>query len=186
MNGEILEETGGYRVRLVQDPYPDMPYDDGQSPLLRTNLSRYSRNATHIQEGSMRPTSRDHLVESAATRWGPESREFALYLRLFFGVTQIEHYRSDDYVYTTYDSSAWREATGAPAGSADLSEWKSWVEGEVYYYVVEKSVPWVRADNEDGTMKTWEDVDSCGGYYGYAWAKEEAISALHSYTEQGE
>lgn len=41
---------------------------------------------------------------------------------------------------------------------------RAWIEGQVYGWVLEKETVWT---NEDGrTRTTWEDEDSCWGYYG--------------------
>lgn len=48
---EILAETGDFRVQLVLDEWPDEPYDDGASPLLRLNY-RQGWYAKHIMVGS--------------------------------------------------------------------------------------------------------------------------------------
>jgi hypothetical protein len=170
---EILEtsEDDRYRVRLVLDEYPDEPHDDSQSPLLRIDHHR----AEHIQVGG-RPTDSDDTIEGVISYWHTCPADsnwnlFKRYLRAFHGVTKIETWHSGSYWYVTYDSAAWRKWCGAPEGGADMSEYRAWCEGDVWYWVAEKLVIWkpvnVPADDDDDvTMSTWETVDSCGGYYG--------------------
>lgn len=164
---EILEtsEDGRFRVRLVLDDYPDEPYDDGASPLLRIDGHR----AEHVMTGS-RPTDVDDYAENAVHHWGTcpadgNWRLFEKYLRAYFGVTKIETWHSGSYWYVTYDPAAWREWAGAPEGSADMSEYRAWCEGDVWGYVVEKNVTWTTEDDFPD-MATWENVDSCWGFYG--------------------
>jgi hypothetical protein len=188
---EVLEtsEDGRYRVRLVPDEYPDEPYDDFASPLLRIEPRGGGHRAGHIQVGG-RPANADDTIEGAVQYWGtcPSDSGWKLlerYLRAFHGVTQIETWYSGSYWYVTYDSAAWREWCGAPAGSASMAEYRAWCEGDCWYWITEKLVTW-RAVNpvtddpdyaEYPDRDSWETVDSCGGYYGTEWAEEAAREA---------
>lgn len=187
---EIIEtsDDGRYRVKLVQDYDAEEPYDDGQSPILRYD-SRYSRDTAHVG-GSARPTDDDERIEYAAKRWGIDSHEFELYLKAFYGVTQIITWSSRDYTYVTYDSARWREYVGlteeylAEHGrkyTVSLDEYRAWCEGDVYGYVVEKNVTWTADDNRN-EMSTWEHEDSCFGFYGYDWAVQAAKEAFSYYV----
>ena len=199
---ETLEERDGYRVRLEVDEYPETPYDDSQSPLLRIDGGYYGvRSVEHIQVGSTRPTDDDAAIENAVSHWHTTPSDsdwhlFERYLRAFFGVTEIETYYSGDYWYVTYNSRAWRKAIGWETDEQDaealakgfakpnMEEYKNWINGEVYFYVVEKDVEWRKVDptTDDpdylDTMHTWETVDSCGGYYGDEYAREAAMEAF--------
>lgn len=198
-NEEILEtsEDGNYRVRLVLDEYADEPFDDRQSPLMRIDGER----AEHIQIGS-RPTDDDDRIEEAVNRWGsPSNDDWPLvekYLHAYYGVTKIETWYSGSYWYVTYDSAAWQKFIGVgdpqfpdfASPGPNMDEYKAWCEGEVYDYVVEKRVTTTTIVRElDGTEiretvdNDWEDVDSCGGYYGYDYAEETAQEALAAASE---
>lgn len=176
----VLEEEGRYRIRLVPDEDAQEPYDDGQSPLLR--MDARSGNAEHIQAGS-RPANDDERIEEAADRWGtpgdPGWELFERYLKAFYGVTQVEYWYSGSYWYVTYDSAAWREYTGAPPGSADLSEYRAWCEGDCWGWVIEQNTTWVSADDFPD-HDSWEDVDSCWGYYG-DYARVAALEEWESF-----
>lgn len=178
---EILEtsEDGRFRVKLVRDEYPDEPYDDGQSPLLRLdNTGMHGVRAEHIM-ATGRPLDDDEYVESAIARWGsPSNPDWALvetYLRAFHGATKIETWYSGDYWYVTYDPARWREHVGAPEGSVNMSEYRAWCEGDVWGWVVEKNVTWTAVDDDQDDMSTWEHVDSCWGYYGSDGANGEYL-----------
>lgn len=167
---EILETRGRFCVKLVTDDYPDKPYDDGQSPLMQIEDRYDSTRAEHIMTGNYRPTDADAYVEAAVHRWGgPNSSDWPLvekYLRAFHGVTAIETWHSGYYWYVTYDPAAWRAHVGAPEGSINMSEYKAYVEGDVWGWVVEKQVTWHTEDPGYEDHDDWEHVDSCFGYYG--------------------
>lgn len=173
---EILDtsEDGRFRVKLVADEYPDEPYDYGQSPLMRLDYGHYGWPAEHVMTGG-RPTEADAYVEAAAARWGPDFDLLEKYLRAYHGATKVETWHSGSYWYVTYDSAAWREWAGAPEGSADMSEYRAWCEGDVWGWVVEKNVTWHADDPDYGDMATWEHVDSCWGYYGSDGANGEYL-----------
>ncbi|NEA50429.1 hypothetical protein [Streptomyces sp. SID10815] len=65
---------------------------------------------------------------------------------------------------------------------AERAEYQAWAEGDVYGYVVEQAVDWVRADDPQETRSDWEEVDSCWGHYGFEWAVAAAREALDRHT----
>jgi|ERR1700722_1058067 len=182
---EIVEERDGYRVILVTDDYPEEPYNEGQSPILRTDTRylSYASSVAHLDAG-WRGGEYEYKIEEAACKWGPPSSSdwymFERYMRAFHGVTKVETYYSGSYWYVTYDSSEWRAYTGAPAGSIGLEEYKAWIEGEVYGYQIQRLVSYRHMDNETSVpdYETWEEEDACYGFYGYGYATEAAKEAL--------
>jgi hypothetical protein len=182
-------DDGRFRVQLIADEYPDEPYDDGQSPLLRIGHGYNGARAEHVM-ATGRPLDNDSRIEEAAERWGgPDDddwRLFEKYLHAYYGVTKIETWHSGEYWYVTYDPAGWREHVGAPEGSISMAEYRAWCEGDVWMYAVERKVTWKPVDapaDDDVTMTTWETVDSCGGYYGRDYAEECALEAFKSETE---
>jgi hypothetical protein len=177
--GETLEtsEDGRYRVRLIQDDCPDEPYDDGASPLMRLDNGHYGWRAEHITGGTSRPTDADSYVEAAAERWGSDFGWLEKYLRAYHGVTMVKTWHSGSYWYITYDPAAWRAWCGAPEGSADMSEYRAYCEGDVWGYVVEKRVTWHTDDPDYEDEDRWEDVDSCWGFYGSHGANGEYLES---------
>lgn len=194
---DILEERTdlGLRVRIAGDPYPYPPDDEYMAPVLR--LSTGARPVhLHPLKGSLGPRD-DEAVENAARRWGTPSsgtwKYMEKFLRSYLGATRVDTYFSGSYWYVSYDSENWRQKTGrdlnaALVPEADLlAEWKAWAEGEVYQYIVEQRVPWKRIDGVlDAELGTWEEVEGCGGYYGYEWAKEAAMDAFTGECEYRE
>lgn len=187
---EILKtsDDGKYRVKLILDEYAAEPEYDGQSPLLRIDTGSYGdvRDVCHLMVIS-RPTDSDSRIEEAARRWGgPNSDQWDLfekYLRAYYGVREIKTWFSGSYWYVTYDPSDWRKWIGFDGEPSDrtelvnMDEYRAWCEGECYGYVVEKNVLWRKDEDPDETMESWEDVDSCWGFYG-DYAKEAAIEAF--------
>jgi hypothetical protein len=209
---EILKEEDALRVRLVSDEYPEEPYDDFRAPLLRIDVKRwYTKVAEHITVGS-RPTDDDDAIENAVRHWSTRPGDedwpkFEKYLRAYYGVTRIDTWYSGDYWYVSYDSDTWKRYIGyddviAPLGSfpADytlatdlIGEYKDYVNGEVYSYVVEHKVHVyqdrrIHAANGDFRAEsteydTWEQVDAIGGFYGYKNAVEAAEEAFDNEKE---
>lgn len=185
---EILatSDDGRYRVKLVADEDATEPYDDGQSPLLRIELSSWGTLAEHIM-ATGRPLDDDNRIEEAAQSWGPPSSsnwpKFEKYLRAYYGTREIETWYSGNYWYVTYDTARWREYIGfeedteTPHPLVNMTEYRAWCEGDCWGWVVERNVTWHRDDNPDATMQTWEHVDSCWGYYGRDGANGEYLKS---------
>jgi hypothetical protein len=85
------------------------------------------------------------------------------------------------------------ESTATPEAiiESEITEYRTWAEGEVYGYVIDKAVTWVPKeghgpeDDEDipAERETWEEVDSCWGFIGYDYAKQAAKEAFATYRE---
>lgn len=183
----ILKEQDGLRVRLAADENADEPYDDWQSPLLRLRYNGvHGWQAEHVVVGS-RPTGCDTRIEEAAARWGGELHLLGKYLRAYHGTKVVRQWSSDDYTYITYDTEQWREYIGFPVGSelpgsyeasVNLDEYRAWCEGDVYGYIIEREITWVGRENIPDIMTTWEEVESCWGFYGWEQAEESAAEAF--------
>lgn len=170
--GNVIEERDGFRVVLKYEQDAQEPDFAGQSPLLRIEPNPSGRYGVgHLGTMADRPRDTDESVEAAVRRWGsPASSDwdkFEKWLRAYLGVTQIETFYSGSYWYVTYDAANWREYTGAPAGSASLSDYQAWAEGEVYYWEIQKQVTWSSGTSQFPDREDWETVDALGEYYGY-------------------
>jgi hypothetical protein len=51
----------------------------------------------------------------------------------------------------------------------NLTEWKAWAEGDVWYFSVQRAIDWSTdaEGHEDDTMTTWETVEAIGGFFGW-------------------
>lgn len=129
---------------------------------------------------------------------------FARYLRVFLGTTVILPVWLYDHsglsVSTSrspFDAQGWdsgivgflfdtakqRERLGVTVENVDealrseLSEYNSYLTGEVYGYTVSKKVRWIKEGTEE-TREEWEVIDSCWGFVGdIKYVREEATSA---------
>lgn len=198
MRGEILEERGNYRVLLTPDDYADEPWDGTGPPVIRV----YRDGSPEFIDHSERPLENDGAIASALTWFGTPNhrdfeRKFVKYLKAYYGVTKVETWHSGEAWYITYDPADWRAFIGFPPGatlpdsypaSVNLNEWQAWANGEVYSYTVQKRVTWHTDDDDYDDETRWEDVPdgTVGGFYGYEYAKQEALDALaYEMREEG-
>lgn len=196
---EVLETRGTLRVRLVLDESAGEPYDDGGSPIVRWDLHTRHSGTWHAEQITVTTSYvLDASIVRAAERWGcnPHSL-FRRYLRIFHGTTcYVEYDRNDgsDFVYATFDTAHWRQAMGLTdehlaahpeirGQLANMDEYKAWCEGDVYGYVVEREVTWRKDGEPATTMTTWEEVESCWGYYGRGEGERAAREALADQVE---
>lgn len=183
---DVIEETESLRVRLVPDISPDEPYDDGGSPLIRIDYrSTWDTYRAEQVTGITSYRAHDALV-SAAARWHREPELFERYARIFHGVTKVETWHSGEAWYLACDPADWRELMGLTdeylvahpdVVTTDMTEWRAYCEGDVWGYVLEERAHWVR-EGTDEERNTWEQVDSCFGFYGYDYALESAREAM--------
>jgi hypothetical protein len=189
MNDNVLVQEGDLRVRLVRDDYPEMPYDDGGSPIVRVEKAR--GRVSQVEEITSYQVSDAALTILRDYADGDlDWDEMVALLRRDVGATRAEvishpaDYRSE---YVTFDPADWREKVGAPEGSVSLADWEAYLDGEVYGYVIEERVIWKRTDS-DGTViqerETWEHVDSCFGHYGARYAEEAAREAFADHVRE--
>lgn len=178
------------RIRIVYHPYPDEPYDDGGSPILRID---------HRKVEQVTNTTSYVLPDGLVSGFTEVLRSHDLttaerYLRIFWGVRNIDSEMTRDFTYLAFDPAHWREAMEltdeymAERKAADpsinfrlgnMDEYRAYLNGEVYGYVIEKRVTWQRQDDPTITRQEWEETDSCYGFYGESdYALEAAKEAL--------
>lgn len=186
----VLEERGDYRVLLKPEEYAEEPYFEGGPPILRIDR-RWSGDTAHVLYAG-RPTADDSRIEFAATQWIYDLHLLEKYLRTYYGTTVFKQYgpnQATDYVYIVYDTARWRESAGYPAGTelpedyakrVNMDELQAWLEGDVYYYQVQKRVHWTTSDPDYDDADRWEDIPdgTLGSFYGHEWAEESAREAL--------
>ena len=94
-------------------------------------------------------------------------------------------------VYTedlvVFDCPQWRQDMGIPL-DARLSkedvchDHEAWINNEVYGIVVEELVEWTSRKGDK--RLEWEKVESCFGFFGRDYAKQEAMQMLASYIKE--
>lgn len=189
---EVVETRGKLRVRLVLDEGPSEPYDDGGSPIIRIDRrsGRYTDRWEAEQVTATTSYVLDERIVSAARKFGP-GQTFERYLRIFHGTTCFVVYDSHEssYWYATFDTADWRQKLeltdewldlhpDTRGQLANMDEYKAWCEGDVYGWVVERETTWHKDGDPEQTMTTWEDVESCWGYYGREYGEQAAREAL--------
>lgn len=178
---DILETAGRYRVRLEvqQDAqnYNPRHNDDNLANVITLKGQRYidvDENGGPLEEGWKRIE--DTYVDAVPifTRWA----------RIFHGATVVEHRPYEgawSLWYVMPDKAAETTWTPEKIIEAEIREYQAWAEGDVWGYVIEKSLTWIPKDGEveDGDdlpdeLTTWEHVDSCWGFVGREYAEDAA------------
>lgn len=188
---EILETHGRYRVRLEieQDSYGYNPRTWDDTPLANVITPRGQQYIDIDEDGGPLQYGWDHF-----SQFENGSELFVRWAKIFHGATVIEDRPHDGawaFWYLMPDKAA--ETTWSPEKliNFEIQRYRDWAQGEVYSYVIERSVRWVpeegqEFDDDEPTpepMITWETADSCSGFIGYDEAKEAALEAFADYKE---
>lgn len=183
---EVIETflDGRFRVRLVADDCASDPRKCGENltHVITPTQSRYlpvDEDGGPLQHGwdyySTRPDS-----EKLFSRWA----------RIYHGAVVVEHRPvrgAWSLWYLTADDIAEHEiADPAEYIGAERDEYQAWADGEVFGYVIERAVQWGRRDGREGSMTTWEEVDSLWGLVGYEYAEQAANDAVPYLWRTGE
>lgn len=183
---EIIETAGNYRVRLEiqQDSGSFNPREDYDHVTYAVTVphSRYMDvvGAGPLADGWDRI--KDRYAEAQAVAI------FERWARTFHGATTLFHspHVGPNSVWYILPEQI-KEIGGTPeeALKAEIQEYQAWAEGEVYGYIIEKSVTWVRKDDPNGDeLTTWEEEESCWGLIGRKWAEEATQDAFAAYKNE--
>lgn len=136
-----------------------------------------------LQDGWNRVTGREDAVEV-----------FARWARIFHGAVVVEDRPNDGAWALWYMTPAQIAEIGNTPEEAiriEIDEYRSWAEGDVWGYVVEKYITWIaqEGDIEAGedipvSHSTWEEVESCWGLIGRDYAEEEARRSLRDCAKE--
>lgn len=169
-----LDERPGYRALLVADENPEQPEDDGAAPIVFLEYRHGWHAETVDLTFSSDVYSKSSEVERAAEFFGSKFDHFARYLKIFHGCSGVDQYDGRSATYFAYDPAEVRERWGLTdeylaehpdVVPCSMGEYKAYLDGECYGIVVEKLVRWQEVDG-DRTTETWDEVDSCWGFYG--------------------
>jgi hypothetical protein len=195
---EIIEAHGRYRVYLKMEPdsYDFNPRTWDDTPLANVITPTQQRYIDIDEDGGPLQYGWDYYSTRALDcirRTGAEDL-FVRWAKIFHGVTVIEDRPYDGawaFWYLMPDKAA--ETTWSPEKliNFEIKRYRDWAQGEVYAYVIERSVKWVPEEGQEfdddestpETMITWETADSCGGYIGYDEAEKAALEAFADYKE---
>jgi hypothetical protein len=176
MDEMIIETSGPYRVRVEVDAEQINPRTDWD----------------HITYAVTVPGSRYLDVAGPgplAEQWDrikdrPDAVElFQRWARAFHGAVTEVHTPNEGPVSVWYMMPEDQRDTPDPVAylRGDIAEYQAWAEGDVFSYVIEKAVDWGRRDGKEGSMTTWETVDSLGSFYGYEEVERVARDAFKPY-----
>lgn len=181
---EILETSkdGRHRVRLVRDEDPVNPRRDYEN-LCHVITVPGSLFIDVDEDGGPLQHGWDHFHDRYDT--GRDTNLFIRWARIYHGAVAVEHRPHDGPRSLWYLLPADIEKIGNTPQEAiegEIREYRAWAEGDVWGYVIERIVDWDRRDGE-GSMTTWEHVDSCWGFIGYEYAEQEAKEQFAAHLE---
>lgn len=194
--GDVLETRGRFRAVIHPDMDPQRPDGDFFGYVFcmwdRSIPGGHGRLTELL--GKAYPTpDEDFSLDYLWERW----RDMGMverYLRIFCDVVGFDYFDTQDArvinIVTRKDLQIWgwqEDPASWPYPDPthnNLTEWRAFYEGDVWTYTIEKNVTWTTDDEdiEDGERDGWEEVDSCGGFYGGKYAEESALEALDTYA----
>lgn len=196
----IMHESGLYRTTIDYDNYYEEPYNDGGNPIIEfsrrgASLTSYGSESAEfdgIKDGGAGTL--DYLIGRHGTAEAVEI--FTRYIRMFHGgevkVIETNGYYDPGYLaYTTLSMAMQYWGFSSPEAAKvhiepTTDEWEAWMNGEVYHIALERRVEVHQTLTFNGEEvgrsdhTEWQIVESCGGFYGYPVAYEEAESWIIS------
>jgi hypothetical protein len=183
----ILEKGDRFRLALLPEYDPDEPEDEGSMPLWRIDR----RGARRVEISNYEE---EIDLDGAVHRWhsmSPMSHEMiGRRLRAFHCATQVEWWSHQGIWYVAHDTEKWRAWSGASianvareAETSLMAAWKAYQEGDVWSYVIQRKVVWLRStpnidphvpDGLGSAMHTWQTVEALSALYGRDYAEEAA------------
>lgn len=195
---EVIRADGAYRLCLMPDYEPPVPYNDGAAPVFEIGRNQHGFHQTRqVTEITDYDASYVEFVNQVG-RWGVGNARVDSYLKEAYGATVVEWWNEGTYWYMSLDPAQWRDAMGVTvedvAGEFEqngslMPEWRAFKTGDAWAYVIQQQVHWARIAYDPVTlvepldvMHTWETVDSLFGLYGRAYAEAEAREAYKALT----
>ncbi len=186
---DVLETRGKFRAVIHPDMDPQPP--DGDYFGYVFYLDRWG--CQRMGKGYTTPDE-DFSLKYLWDRW-QDMGLIERYLRIFCDVVGFDYFDTQEgkfiNIVTRADLSLWGWNTEDPSrwpyedpAQHNLKEWRAYYEGDVWFYTIEKRVTWT-TDDEDvdpDTREDWEQLDSCGGYFGSDQITEGALEALGNYA----
>lgn len=196
---ELEHDGRKLRVRKTVDEYPSAPYNDGGSPVIRVETSRWG-GATATQDTDVTSYVVHERILRALELWADDHEKFERYVRAFHGVRDVVWFRSSvdrgSPEYVTLDPANWREEMGltdeylrdhaehftGPLSNAD--EYRAWLDGDVWLLTMEEEITYrevSQTTDEHESLEEitqWRELETVGGFYG-DYADEAALELLH-------
>lgn len=203
--------NGRFRVRIVREDPPSEPEHEGGCPIIQIDRDPFGATMTSYGKSTVYtdglPRGADEIIEHFANQINSLSfaslvsdeaiDTFERYLRIFHDGNLVRYGpdNSTDYTYVAYITrtlwEAWGNSPKSEVGKADMDEWISYLEGDVWGIIPEKLTTWAEL-GDDGkptgkTRETWEKTtpdDATWGYYGEDVVKQEAEELLAYWFSQ--
>ena len=186
---EVLEtsDDGARRVLLQQDTCAYEPENEYDAYVLDVDYWASLHHTELRGAPTGDPFAEDVRagVQAALVRWGNDWDRIERYLRMFHDALAVDFYVRRDGgrligVVTSQHVKLWgcsEEYARSMDAQSIMGDWIAYVEGDVYGYVVQERARWMREDSDE-VRDTWEDVESCWGFYGREYAEDSAREAL--------
>lgn len=185
------EETGDVRVHLYVDEDAGSLDDQGDFlPFVAQVESSWVHHYGFAAAGARWAEGFDAADISRAWAYYRDAEKFERWLRICHEVPAVESW-SDRYGNWWFAIATPKWVTEALGGieAHTVGELKvaaqfvqDWAEGNVYGYEVERKRTGQKVYDDGITIEfsEWDEVDSCWGYVGDEWAKENALEALRT------
>lgn len=172
------EDGMPFWVLVVNDDDPQQPENDGGCPVFEVGVSE----ATHTGYGAYYAKDhQDRLLECLSKFVYEHGRRkgidtFERYVAIFHGGQITECYGSDGPYVAVVTQTLWQEwgnTNPMPTDVVEMTEWRAWLDGEVYGYILLQGHRLCVCD----TCRDLEDLDelgSCWGFYGEGEYAHEA------------
>lgn len=192
MAGEIIEQVGRYRVSLHHQEGADSPRVSGD-PISNVVTAKNWRYDNVDSDGGPLQYGWDYFADREN---GDEL--FIRWARMTHGAVVVEdrpHDGATAFWYLMPQALAEIGTVVDPVEflNAEIREYRSWAEGDVWGIVIEKSVIWepkegqvTHGDGISSRLTTWEHAESCWGYIGRTYAEREAKEQFEIYRNEEE
>ena len=159
---------GRMRMRMEVDDSAEEPFDDlvfhfeadraGTGPLTHAwDRFRYSPNYARRVDMFARYV---RMTGGHAYVYSPERGPYRVF------------YLPAEHVADVRDPAAYLKSVA--------TEYEAWATGDVHGYIIEAAVTWSSPGRPD--MTTWEEIDSCWGFFGWVYALTCAGEAWEAHT----
>lgn len=202
-DGEPTEtEHGDVRVRLDYDEFPwELDDEMGDTASLIVHIDPHFGRVYHkIEAGGQYADGIDGSDVARAWEYFRDVELVARWLRICYGVRGVDVWddpcsasrwfaiATKTHVFTTMGGEATVEQV-TEALKHDVESIRDWATGEIYRWVIERLHTGQKVydddDIDDELFEEWEVEDTCSGYVGYQYAREEALAALGYKPEEG-
>ncbi|MFF5230230.1 hypothetical protein [Dactylosporangium sp. NPDC000521] len=166
----------GWRAVLVTDIDAGQPWGDAFAPTLLIDRDGRAHLAAEVYQPA-----HGHRIETAYEHFADVDR-FARYLRIHHGTSTVAVITGPDCTVLVFDTAAYRTHIGVTGGcdlTAEQTEWRAWLDGDVYGVLVQQRVPALHClVCGHSEPERWCDLDAYWGFYGTGYGAGRALELL--------